>query len=211
MRWKVFKKTAPTTHEGATAATNLTLDEQLRRSVLACLLWEDEFYEEGMAIADRIVSLASQVAPETLAALAVEARPEFKLRHAPLLLLTILARTGASKPDLVSATIERTIQRADQISELVAHYWRAGKRPLSAQMKKGLAKAFAKFDGYQLAKYDREGPVRLRDVLFLVDAKPKGAEQEALWRKLAAKELDQADTWEVALSAGAGKKETSSG
>src|SRR5690606_26339378 len=65
-----------------------------------------------------------------------------------------------------------------------------------------------KFDAYELAKYDRPGPVRLRDVLFLVHAKPKAAEQAETWRKLAEKELDSPDTWEVALSAGADKRET---
>ena len=30
---------------------------QLRRSVLACLLWEDQFYEDGVEIAGRIQSL----------------------------------------------------------------------------------------------------------------------------------------------------------
>ena len=39
--------------------------------------------------------------------------------------------------------------------------------PLSGQVKKGLAAAFPKFDEYQLAKYDRGGPIKLRDVLFL--------------------------------------------
>ena len=31
-------------------------------------------------------------------------------------------------------------------------------------MTERLAAAFAKFDAYQLAKYDRDGPVKLRDV-----------------------------------------------
>src|SRR5262245_25197908 len=103
-------------------------------------------------------------------------------------------------------TVAKVIQRADELAELVAIYWRNGRRPLSAQLKKGLARAFKKFDAYELAKYDRPGPVRLRDVLFLVHAKPKAAEQAETWRKLAEKELDSPDTWEVALSGGADKK-----
>src|SRR5262245_50258041 len=105
-------------------------------------------------------------------------------------------------------TVAKVIQRADELAELVAIYWRNGRRPLSAQLKKGLARAFKKFDAYELAKYDRPGPVRLRDVLFLVHAKPKAAEQAETWRKLAQKELDSPDTWEVALSAGADKRAT---
>jgi uncharacterized protein with von Willebrand factor type A (vWA) domain len=58
-----------------------------------------------------------------------------------------------------------------------------------------------------LAKYDRAGAVRLRDVLFLCHAKPKDDEQAALWKRLVANELVTPDTWEVALSGGADKKE----
>jgi len=39
-------------------------------------------------------------------------------------------------------------------------------------------------------------------------AKPKDEAQAALWRRLAANELANPDTWEVQLSAGADKKET---
>lgn len=209
MRLNMFKgkRKAERTHEGA-RAVKISDELRLRRSVLACLLWEDEFYEDGETISARIAKLAEAVAPEKVAALAIEARSKMNLRHVPLLLLTVLAKTGASKEKLVANTIVEVIQRADELAELVAVYWRNGKRPLPAQFKKGLARAFAKFDAYQLAKYDRPGPVRLRDVLFLVHAKPKASEQAETWRKLAGKELDSPDTWEVALSAGADKRET---
>jgi 60 kDa SS-A/Ro ribonucleoprotein len=44
-------------------------------------------------------------------------------------------------------------------------------------------------------------------VLFLSHAKPKDDEQKALWERLIADELKTPDTWEVALSGGADKKE----
>jgi len=109
---------------------------------------------------------------------------------------------------LVAPTIERVIQRADELSELVALYFRNGKKPLSKQMKLGLARAFTKFDAYALAKYDRAGSVRLRDVLFLCHAKPKDEAQAELWKQLAENKLSSPDTWEVALSGGADKRET---
>jgi 60 kDa SS-A/Ro ribonucleoprotein len=182
--------------------------QQLRRSVLACLLWEDEFYESGELIASRIEQLAARVEPEALARLAVEAREVMHLRHAPLLLLTVLIRTGAGREKLVADTIARVVQRADEVTELLALYWKAGKRPLSGQLKKGLSRAIAKFDAYELAKYNRAGPVKLRDVLFLVHAKPVGEEQTATWARLANDVLPSPDTWEVALSGGADKRET---
>jgi len=182
--------------------------QQLRRAVMANLLWEDQFYENGKSIADRIVELSAKVSPEQLAEIAVEARNKHNLRHVPLLLATQLAKHGAGKPGLVAGTIEKIVQRADELAELVALYWKNGKKPLSSQMKKGLAKAFTKFNAYSLAKYNRNSAVKLRDVLFLVHPKAKDKEQQELFDQLAANTLPAPDTWEVALSAGADKKAT---
>lgn len=204
MRLNIFQKRPRITHEGAPAAI-LSAEQRLRRSVLSCLLWEDEFYEDGESIAERIYTLALEVEPQIVAAMAIEAREQMKLRHAPLILLCALIKTGGP---LVGPAIERVIQRADELSELVAIYWRDGKKPLSKQMKLGLSRAFTKFDAYALAKYDRAGPVRLRDVLFLIHAKPKDEIQADLWKHLAAGTLSSPDTWEVALSGGADKAET---
>jgi fructose-specific component phosphotransferase system IIB-like protein len=107
----------------------------------------------------------------------------------------------------VAETLTRVIQRADELAEFVAIYWKDGRVPLSAQVKKGLAAAFPKFDEYALAKYDRGGPVRLRDVLFLAHAKPRDEAQAEVWKRLIAGELTTPDTWEVALSSGADKRE----
>jgi 60 kDa SS-A/Ro ribonucleoprotein len=195
----------PRTHEGAPAAI-LTPEQALRRSVLACMLWEDEFYEDGAAIAGRIRELVPKVAPEKAASLAVESRTAMKLRHAPLLLVREMAR-HATHRGTVAETLVRVIQRADELSEFVAIYWADGRRPLSAQVKKGLAAAFTTFDEYALAKYDRAAPVRLRDVLFLSHAKPRDTAQAELWKRLIAGELVTPDTWEVALSSGGDKRE----
>lgn len=204
------RKAGPTisTHEGAPAA-RIDAEAQLRRVVMASMLWEDQFYVDGQTNAQAIAGTLPLVAPETAAQIAVEARERQKLRHVPLLIVRELARRKDLPAGLVSATLARVIQRADEIAEFLAIYWKDGRQPLSAQVKKGLAKAFLKFDAYQLAKYDRAGAVRLRDALFLVHAKPQAEEQAATWKKLAAKELESPDTWEVAISAtkGEGKRE----
>lgn len=206
-RINLKQKTQAFTHESGPAVAHINPVQRLRRSVMACLLWEDQFYEDGASIADRISQAAKEVTPEQLAAIAIEARSKFNLRHVPLLLLKELAGRGV-KTSLVSDTIEATIQRADELAEFAALYWMGKKRPLAAQVKKGLAKAFRKFNAYQLAKYNRDGAVKLRDVLFMCHAKPKDAEQAALWKQLVDGTLPAPDTWEVALSAGANKKET---
>src|SRR5580693_9753565 len=147
---------APRTHEG-TPARHVSPELQLRRSLLACMLWESQFYEDGVQIAGRIGELVPKVAAEKVAILAVEAREKMKLRHAPLLLVREMAR-HASHRGFVAETLARVIKRADELAEFVAIYWKDGRVPLSAQVKKGLAAAFPKFDEYQLAKYDRGGP-----------------------------------------------------
>ncbi len=193
------------THEGA-PARNISPELQLRRSVLACLLWESQFYEDGVEIAGRIAELVPKVAAEKVAALAIEGRERMKLRHAPLLLVREMARHKTHRA-LVSETLAQIIQRADELAEFVAIYWKDGRVPLSGQVKKGLAAAFPKFDEYQLAKYERGGPIKLRDVLFLCHAKPRDQAQADVWKRLVSGSLTTPDTWEVALSSGADKRE----
>lgn len=197
---------AGSTHEGA-PARRLTPEQELRRSVLACLLWEDGCYESGQTIADRIAALVPQVPAAAVAALAIEARSVMHLRHAPLFLVREMARHASHRP-LVRATLATVIQRADELAECLALYWKDKKQPLAKSVQRGLADAFTKFTPYQLAKYNRDTPVKLRDALFLSHAKPKDAEQAATWKQLVDGTLPAPDTWEVELSAGKDKRET---
>jgi hypothetical protein len=206
-KMNVWKRMFPVrTHEGA-VAQKVSPKLELRRTVLTCLLWEDTFYEKGSGIGAHVAELVRENKTEDVAALAREARDKMQLRHVPLFLVRELARRKGTGP-LVAETLECVIQRADELGEFVALYWTQKKEPLSAGVKRGLARAFTKFDAYQLAKYNRESVVKLRDVLFLCHAKPKDEEQATAWKKLVDGSLESRDTWEVALSAQKGKKET---
>jgi 60 kDa SS-A/Ro ribonucleoprotein len=195
------------THGGA-QASNINAIKQLRRSVMATMLWEDTFYEGGEEIGERIGNLVKQVPAKVASDLAIELRTKGKLRHVPLKVVREMARVDAHKP-LVADTLAAVIQRPDELAEFLAIYWKDKKQPLSAQVKKGLARAFTKFDEYALAKYNRDGNIKLRDVLFLCHAKPVDKKQDKLWKKLITDELKTPNTWEVALSAtkGEGKAE----
>lgn len=200
------------THEGAPAMRISPLCE-LRRSVLTALLWEDGFYESGKAHAKRVEDLCAKCKAEDVAALAIEARDQMYLRHVPLFLVRQLARVKGNGR-IVAETLARVIQRPDEMGEYLAMYWAGNasgnqKRPepLSAGSKRGLARAFSKFKAETLAKYDRDGAVKLRDVLRLTHAKPKDAKQAATWKQVVARTLDAPDTWEVELSAGKNKRE----
>lgn len=197
------------THGGALAFPHLTPLQQLQRSVLSCLLWEREAYESGEDIAARIKMLADDpaVSPAQLSDLAVRARRDHNLRHVPLLLLVSLIRKGGP---LVAPTIATVVQRADEMGELLALYWAdpRNKHSVPRQMRMGLQSAVRKFDEHRLAKYDRDDKVKLRDVLRLARPKPYSDEQSGLWGRAVRRELAVPDTWEVALSAGADKRET---
>lgn len=201
------------THEGATAQ-HINPEQQLRRLVMAHLLWEDTFYIDEAPAAAQVIQAVAQCSPATVANMAVEARSLMKLRHVPLLIVRAMAKLDKHKA-LVASTLAEVIQRADELAEFVAIYdpkylsrGSDGKQKLSAQVKKGLARAFVKFDAYQLAKYNRDTGIKLRDVLFLCHAKPKDDEQAAVWKQLIDGTLAAPDTWEVALSSGADKGET---
>lgn len=101
------------THEGAPAHA-INAEQQLRRSVMACLLWESEFYEDGQSIATRIAETVPLVKPERVAAIAVEAREQMKLRHVPLLAVREMARHSAHRP-LVAETLARVQVRHDTV------------------------------------------------------------------------------------------------
>ena len=199
----------PLTHEGA-MASRINPEQALRRSIMSCMLFENEFYEDGISIAERIAYLVPQIKAEIVAEMAIEAREKMKLRHIPLWLVRNMAALATHK-HVVAKTLERVIQRADELTEFLALYQlgRTGTKKLSKlskQVQKGLALAFVKFDEYSLAKYDQKTDIKLRDVLFLTHAKPKDEAQAEMWKRLISGNLKIPDTWEVEISASKDKK-----
>jgi hypothetical protein len=194
------------THEGA-PAKRIDALAQLERSVMSCLLWEDEFYENGQTIAQRIADLVQQVPAADVARVAVQAKVDMRLRHVPLLLARELLRTKDGRAAF-GGVAEKVFTRPDDITEFLAIYWKDNKtEPLAKQAKRHVGKAFRRFDEYQLAKYNGgQKVVKLRDALRITRPKPNDAAQAELWRKLVKGELATPDTWEVELSKGGDKK-----
>lgn len=193
-----------TNHEGA-QAWRMTPEWELYTTVATTMGVEDKFYESGEERVRRIADLVRKVEPEFVAQLAVYTREEMHLRSVPLLLLVELDCCHQGDT-LVSKAVGRTIQRADEITELLMCYlWRTGKADLSglsSQLRKGLAEAFNKFDEYQFAKYNRKNrEVTLRDALALVHPKPKDDRQADIFRKIKSDTLETPVTWETELSA----------
>jgi len=198
------------THEGG-QARRITVEQQLERSVMSCMLFENENYENGQEISDRILDLAAACKTKFVADLAVKCRTKFNIRHAPLLLLTSLIKRGGKE---VGDAIYNTIGRADEMAELIAMYWKYNPdKGLTKQMKLGISRAFGEFNQYQLAKYDRkDAQVKLRDVLFLTHPNPNKEkwnvkEREELYKLIANNQLPPPNTWESRLTAGENKKD----
>ncbi|MBP5203690.1 MAG: TROVE domain-containing protein [Candidatus Methanomethylophilaceae archaeon] len=192
-------------HEGA-EAYRMTPEQELYTAVATSAL-EETYYEGKTERVDRIAALVGKVSPEFVAKLAVYTRTQMDLRTIPLVLLTLLAKVH-SGDDLVRKAVAGTVQRADEIVELLMCYqWlnpadgikKLGK--LSRGIQNGLKESFNRFDEYQFAKYDRDGAVKLRDALFLVHPRAKDAAQQALFDKIVAGTLETPYTWETELSA----------
>jgi len=133
------------------------------------------------------------------------------LRSVPLVIAVEMAKAGFGSA-LIEETAYRVIQRADELSEILAYYSQANNRTgtkklnkLHNGLKRGIAKAFRKFDEYQFAKYNRDGEIKLRDVMFLTHPNPRGVDGENLYYKIANNLLEIPDTWEVALSKNDGR------
>lgn len=208
--------------EGGGAAQKITPDKMLERALMTTFLWEPSYKNPQNPVANRIADLIPQVNPHLVLKLAKKAKDDMKLRFTPLFVLRELAKytkgnlkktnfpykwKNVNVGSLVEEGLSDLIRRPDELVDFLSLYWSEGKQPIAASVKRGLSKAFNKFDEYQLAKWNRRGDIKLRDVLFLTHAKP-GKEKEDLFERIANNTLKTPDTWEVALSSGADKKQT---
>jgi hypothetical protein len=167
---------------------------------------EDKFYEAAGKRLQTIRELIKQNSPQFVARLAVYAREQMNLRSIPLVLAVELSKVH-SGDSLLGRLTARIIQRADEITELLAYYQLSNERKrtkklnrLSKQLQYGLQDAFNKFDEYQFAKYNRDTEVKLRDALFLVHPKAKDENQQTLFNKIVEDNLATPYTWETELS-----------
>lgn len=207
MKFNIFtkKENGVMNHEGAKAYT-LTPELELYSAVVTAGL-NDTFYEKADTRLSRIQDLMLKNDPEFVAKLAVYARTEMYMRSIPMVLAVELAKLNSGN-GLVAKTVNGVVQRADEITEILAYYQMANGRTgvkklnkLSKQVQKGLSESFNRFDEYQFAKYNREADIKLRDALFIVHPKAKDEAQQAVFNRIAADELAVPYTWETELSA----------
>ena len=187
---KTNKKETLRTFEGG-VASKITPIEELKRTTMACLLWEDNFYEDGVSVADRIENLINKCKDEDVIELVRKVKFDMKLRHCPLYMIVCLLKKGCKN---LSGLISEVITRPDDMGELLSLFGSIKKIP--NQLKKGIAKAFPKFSEYQLAKWNRDAKYKLVDIANLTHP----ISNEAI-SKLIKGELATPNTWEVKISA----------
>tara|TARA_R110000868_G_C10910596_1_gene764937 strand:+ start:600 stop:1952 length:1353 start_codon:yes stop_codon:yes gene_type:complete len=198
------------THEGLPTDRHTSPFKRLERSVMACLLWEDDFYESGESIAKRIQSLIPQCDPEQVASLAILARTQMRLRSVPLLLAAALTQLRWKG---IADLLPEIIQRADELTEFLAVWTKLEKRAGQKQLNKlpksvarGLDRALRKFNEGQLARNAAEGKaIKLRDLIRLVHPKPEDEAQASLWKRALEGTLVRPEMWQDRLSAGEDK------
>jgi len=190
---------------------------ELYTRVATALVGEPKFYDpesEGDDEIKRLIGVVAKQDPQFVLDLAVYARHSLYLRTIPIVLLVEACKYPETRA-FVRQAVPKIVTRSDQLTEVVA-YWKkvfgdignaAKKGMLSNPLKRGLADAFDRFNAYSLAKYDRDGEVKLRDVLRIVHPKPKSPEQAALWKQVLERTLTPPDTWEVVISGKGSTKE----
>ncbi len=207
MKFNIFtkKENGVTNYEGAKAHA-LSPELELYSAVVTAGL-SDTFYEKADTRLARIQDLMLKNDSEFVAKLAIYARTEMYMRSIPMVLAVELAKLNSGN-GLVAKTVSGVVQRADEITEILAYYQMANGRTgvkklnkLSKQVQKGLSASFNRFDEYQFAKYNREADITLRDALFIVHPKAKDDMQQEVFNRIAADELAVPYTWETELSA----------
>ncbi|MFK7948890.1 MAG: TROVE domain-containing protein [Saprospiraceae bacterium] len=176
-------------------------------SMLLTSFAQDQFYRSQKDTFDELVALIAQCDPQFVAKAGIYARTQYGMRSITHVLAAELAPYLSGK-SWAKNYYERTVFRPDDMTETVAYYLAKGGKTLPNAMKKGFAKAFDKFDGYQLAKYRGEkNAVKLIDIVNLVHPTPTQRNAKAL-TQLVNGDLRSQNTWESKLTQ-AGKKATS--
>jgi len=141
---------------------------------------KDKFYESANEQVTRIQKLCNEIDDKKfIAKLAIYARTKGNMRSVSHLLAGEVAKVV--KGEIYTKNFfNKVVVRVDDMTEIMAYYLASQKankknkkRPIPNSMKKGFAKAFNKFDSYQLAKYRGEGKgLKLIDLVNLIHPKP---------------------------------------
>ena len=165
-------------------------------SIMLTSFLEDKFYRSGSKTADKVRQLIAQVGDDLFVAkAALYARNEAGMRSISHLVAGDLA-SRVKGADWTKRFFDRVVRRPDDALEILAYSMAVHGKPLPNSLKKGIGRALARFDAYQLAKYRRGGAeLKLVDAVNLVHPPHTEAIAALMQGKLA-----PAETWETGLT-----------
>lgn len=167
-------------------------------SILLTSFANDQFYRSANDTFDQLKKLIERCDKKFVAQAAIYARTQFGMRSISHVVASELAK-HISGETWAKDFYSRIIYRPDDMMEIIS-YHTANNGKIPASMKKGLAKAFDKFDRYSLAKYRGEGKgYKLIDIVNLVHPIPIEKNADAI-NALVKGDLKSFDTWETELS-----------
>lgn len=195
-----FNQTARKTHSAINRCgfPAYSMDEKTKLVTMALtsMLREPKFYGDNT---DEIIDLAQKLDPAFVSKLAVYARREVHLRSVAHALCAVVANRGK---EYIRPTVAGVVERADDITEILASYLALYGKPIPNGLKKALADELNQLNEYELAKYKGEqNELKMRDVIALVHPKPKDSEHEDLFGRAMNGTLKSPYTWETQLSA----------
>lgn len=200
--------TMKTTNQSGYTAYKMFDKDKLVTQVLTSFWQESKYYGDNT---NDLVETAKKVLDKDakfVANLARYARKELHLRSVSHALTAIIANHLNGKP-YIKAVVNDVVERADDITEILACYLSMYGKPIPNGLKKALAHSFNKFNEYQIAKYNGGNKaVKFKDVLKLTHARPTSEEQEKLFKDIMNDTLPIAERWETELSAKGNNKET---
>jgi hypothetical protein len=174
-------------------------------SLLLTSFVNEQFYKNAQTTLADLKKLSEKIKDkEFVAKSAIYARDKFGMRsvtHALAAELTSQLNGAEWGKDFYNKVVVRVDDMTEILSYYLAYKTEKNNPKFPNALKKGFAKAFDKFDGYQLAKYKGENKeVKLVDIVNLVHPVPTQRNLEAL-QLLVKGELKNTQTWESKLSA----------
>ena len=165
-------------------------------SLLLTSFVKNQYYRDADESMEEVSKLMDKIPDKKFAAkAAIYARTKFGMRS----ISHVVAGQVAERIKGETWTkdfFDKIVYRPDDMAEILAYYYSRGNKNEPNSLKKGFAKAFARFDEYQLAKYKKDGAeVSLIDLVNLTHPKETPAIKALMTGTLPA-----ANTWEVEMT-----------
>lgn len=129
-------------------------DELALVSLLLTSFVSDQFYRSSDQSLNELKKLLIKVDPVFAAKAAIYARDKFGMRSVTHALAGELAKYLSGK-DFAKNFYDKIVVRPDDMMEILAYYNTNCGTKIPNSIKKGFAKSFDRFDGYQLSKWKK--------------------------------------------------------